>query len=117
MDEVEKQNESMMSNGTDNVLNALTEMILDEYLKEEQEEAALRGMTDEERQIEEERKKLTGFMSGKYGDGRVDQMSESFRALGEEMIAEKIHEILAKDVPTERKQKESQLQRSLKQSI
>jgi hypothetical protein len=44
----------------------MTEHILEEYLKNEQEEAALRGMSDDERQIYEEKKRVTGFITNQY---------------------------------------------------
>lgn len=98
---LEQQNESVLSDGQESILNALTEQILEEYLRNEQEEAKLAGLTDEERKIEEERRKLNSFMSGQFRP-QEDQMSESFKRVGEEMITEKLAEIFEKELPKQK---------------
>lgn len=86
----------------------MTDLVLDDYLKNEEEEAKLQNLPDDERQIHEEWRKFTGFVSQYQRDPEI---SESFMKMGEEMIAEKINEIF-RDAPRERK-----LDQSIKQSI
>ena len=87
-------------------MNALTDHVMDEYLKNEEEQAALEGLTDEQRQIHEERVKVNKFISGTLPKSRMDNsVNESVRELGEEMVADKINDIL-KEVSRQNKTEE-----------
>lgn len=105
-DEIADKN-SELGGDQEKILELLTDMILEEYVKHERQTAAVEHMDEEEKEYYKQRERVTGFMAGlnqSAGFSR-DHIDPTIKDIGEKVFDEKIESIF-KDLTKEKKQQE-----------
>ena len=103
---VAAESEKASKEGQDQVLDAVTDLILREYLKNDIESKEYADMTEEERENHREKEKISSFMASLNKNQMFsDSVDPTIKDLGEEILNEKLEDLF-KDLRKGKKNEE-----------